>query len=386
MDTQPHPQDDRAYWLSILQRLAEPVLGCLSRRELKASMPIEFKPGSFEPREAFTHLEALGRLLMGIAPWLACRGLSGEEETLRRRYADLARQAIDAGVDPASPDYMNFSTGQQPIVDAAFLAQALLRAPEELLEALPTASRRNLATALKATRTRKPSYTNWLLFAAMTEAALWRMGEDWDPMRVDYALTQHEQWYKGDGIYGDGPEFHWDYYNSFVIQPMLIEVLQAVGDRMPDWSRLLPTIKTRARRYAEIQERLIAPDGSYPPIGRSLTYRFGAFQLLAQMAWLRDLPPALAPAGVRAALTAIIHRTMDAPGTFDEQGWLRVGLCGHQPDLGETYISTGSLYLCAAGLLPLGLPPYDAFWSAPAQPWTSRRIWSGENLPADHAL
>jgi hypothetical protein len=77
---------------------------------------------------------------------------------------------------------------------------------------------------------------------------------------------------------------------------------------------------------------------------------------------------------------------IEAPGTFDEHGWLRIGFCGHQPSLGEGYISTGSLYLCTAGLLPLGLPPMDAFWSAPATPWTSQQLWSGQGLPADHAL
>ena len=50
-------------------------------------------------------------------------------------------------------------------------------------------------------------------------------------MRVDYALRQHDQWYKGDGIYGDGPQFHWDYYNSFVIHPMLLDVLDACARR-----------------------------------------------------------------------------------------------------------------------------------------------------------
>ncbi|MEY4917589.1 MAG: hypothetical protein RL616_1502, partial [Verrucomicrobiota bacterium] len=35
---------------------------------------------------------------------------------------------------------------------------------------------------------------------------------------------------------------------------------------------------------------------------------------------------------------------------------------------------------------PLGLPPTDEFWSAPAAKWTAQKIWSGENLPADHAL
>ena len=58
---------------------------------------------------------------------------------------------------------------------------------------------------------------------------------------------------------------------------------------------------------------------------------------------------------MRGALTAIIRRSIEAPGTFDADGWLRIGFCGHQPGVGETYISTGSLYLCAVGLLPLGL-------------------------------
>jgi hypothetical protein len=77
---------------------------------------------------------------------------------------------------------------------------------------------------------------------------------------------------------------------------------------------------------------------------------------------------------------------IEAPGTFDAQGWLRIGFAGHQPGLGEGYISTGSLYLCAAGLLPLGLPPAHPFWAAPAQPWSALRIWQGDDMPCDHHL
>jgi hypothetical protein len=75
-----------------------------------------------------------------------------------------------------------------------------------------------------------------------------------------------------------------------------------------------------------------------------------------------------------------------APGTFDDNGWLRIGFCGHQPLLAESYISTGSLYLCTTALLPLGLAPADPFSSAPARPWTSQRIWSGESLLPDHPI
>ena len=98
------------------------------------------------------------------------------------------------------------------------------------------------------------------------------------------------------------------------------------------------------------------------------------------------LPDGVAPAQVRGALTAVIRRTLEAPGTFDADGWLRIGFCGHQPGVGETYISTGSLYLCAVALLPLGLAESDEFWSAPPQRWTSAKAWSGEPFAIDHAL
>ena len=65
---------------------------------------------------------------------------------------------------------------------------------------------------------------------------------------------------------------------------------------------------------------------------------------------------------------------------------LTIGFAGHQPHLGESYISTGSLYLCAAILLPLGLPPADPFWAGAAEDWTSRRLWSGRDDTADHAI
>jgi hypothetical protein len=131
---------------------------------------------------------------------------------------------------------------------------------------------------------------------------------------------------------------------------------------------------------------MIAPDGTFPPLGRSLVYRCGAFQHLAVMALRRELPASLPPAAARGALGAVIRRTLEAPGTFDAAGWLRIGLSGEQPGLGESYISTGSLYLCTTAFLPLGLPADDAFWAGPDAPWTSVRAWSGQDLSADSAL
>ncbi len=380
----PAPASDRDVWIAVMRKLADPVLTNLASGTLKARMPVEQAAGA--DRKNVTHLEALGRLLAGMAPWIELPADATAEGQLRAKYADLARRAIARAVDPSSPDYMNFTKGGQPLVDAAFLAQAILRAPKALRESLDPATTKALIAALEATRSISPGFNNWLLFSATVEAGLAKLGAWWDRVRVDYALRQHEQWYKGDGAYGDGPVFHWDYYNSFVIQPMLLDVLDVVRSESAVWKEMAGRVEARTRRYAAVQERLIAPDGSFPAIGRSIAYRVGALQLLAQVALRRALPDGVSPAQVRGALTAVVRRSMEAPGTFDASGWLQIGFCGHQPGVGETYISTGSLYLCATGLLPLGLPASDPFWADPAQPWTSVLAWSGKPFPIDRAI
>jgi hypothetical protein len=378
--------NDRDYWRGALIRIAHPVLDSLSRRKLRASMPVEAPQNTVEDRRQYTYLEAFGRTLSGVAPWLESGESSGTEGELRRKYTELARQSIAAAVDPASPDYMNFDRGSQPVVDAAFLALAILRAPSVLWRGLDPAAQRNLVKAMLSTRVIRPGFNNWLLFSATIEAFLALAGEQWDPMRVDYAVRQHGEWYKGDGVYGDGPQFHWDYYNSFVIQPMLLQVLDTVSDHSDAWKSFRTPVLARAQRYAVIQERLISPEGTFPVIGRSMAYRFGAFHHLADISLRRQLPESLPPEQVRSALTAVIRRVIEQPRTFDSNGWLTVGVCGHQPGIAESYISTGSLYLCATAFLPLGLPAADPFWSKRSRDWTAKRIWAGEDIRADHAL
>lgn len=376
--------DDRMRWAAFASRMAEPVLQALAHRRLKKTMPVEAAVPA--ERAECTHLEAIARLLVGIAPWLEL-GDDGTAEGLeRKRLATLARHAIDEATNPASPDFMNFNRGGQPLVDAAFLGQAILRAPKELGEKLEPRVRANVVAALKATRVIKPYQSNWLLFASMVEATLQHFGEPRDEERLREGIEKHRTWYVGDGTYGDGPEFHWDYYNAYVIQPMLVEILDRVGEESAEWRAFRTQVTARARRFAAVQERLIAPDGSFPVIGRSIAYRGGAMQGLAQAALRRTLPESVKPGQARRALTAVIHRTLTAPGTFDARGWLQIGLAGHQPALAERYISTGSLYLCSVIFLPLGLPANDPFWAEPASATTWERAWRGDDLPADHAL
>ncbi len=376
---------ERQYLVQVLTRIADPVLNALSKNELRKRMPVERK----EDRAlSSSHLEAFGRLMAGISSWLELGPDDTPEGKIRKKYIDLSVACIRNAVDPASPDFLNFYKGGQAVVDAAFFSQALLRAPTQLWGRLDKQTQTNVLNALKSSRVITPGYNNWLLFSATVEAALLRFEGKADMMRIDYAIRQHLLWYKGDGMYGDGPDFHFDYYNSFVIQPMLLEVMQTLvkaNNREAD-KKLYDEFLKRSQRYAAIQERLISPEATFPPVGRSLAYRFGTMQLLSKIAYMHALPKEVQPQQVRAALYAVIKRQIEAPETFDKDGWLRIGFYGHQPGIGEGYISTGSLYLCSEAFIMLGLPEADPFWQGKDLPWTQRKIWGGEDVPTDHAL
>ncbi|MES2240301.1 MAG: DUF2264 domain-containing protein [Bacteroidota bacterium] len=379
------PEKVRKYFVSSLVKIGDPVLTALSNNELKKLMPVEKSPGAWDARTHVTYLEAFGRLLSGMAPWLELGADQTAEGKLRAKYIDLAQKSIHNATNPNSPDFMNFVIDRQPLVDAAFFAQALLRAPKQLWEPLDTTTKQNVINALKSSRVIEPYHSNWLLFASIIETAIIKFDKDPDSKRLNLALAEHKKWYLGDGMYGDGPDFHWDYYNSFVIHPMQLDIFKTLNEKNDDLKEDFKTELDRARRYATVQERLISPDGTYPPIGRSLAYRFGAFQLLSQIALWKELPKEVAPAQVRSALYTMIHNQLNAKETFDKNGWLQIGIYGHQPNIGEGYISTGSLYLCSEAFLVLGLPVTDAFWSEGYQPWTQKKIWSGNEISIDHA-
>lgn len=370
---------ERKYLVQSLVKIADPVLTALSNNELVEKMPVE-QWG--EGREQFTYLEAFGRLLAGMAPWLALGSADTKEGKLRQKYILLARKSLKNATNPESPDFMNFNQGKQPLVDAAFLAQALIRAPQQLWNPLNQQTKNHIISALKSTREIKPYESNWLLFSAMIEAAILKLTGNCHTEPILKAVESHLKWYVGDGTYGDGPHFHWDYYNSYVIQPMLLEVLQEwnAAQRTPDYKETYTKVLKRAQRYAYIQESLISPEGTYPPLGRSLAYRFGAFQLLSQIAWWEKLPKDIHPREVRAALYTVIKRQLSAKGTFDKEGWLQIGMVGHQPAIGEGYISTGSLYLCAEAFLILGLPENHTLWQGKDEDWISKKIWKGKNV------
>ena len=380
---------DREYWVKTMIKIIDPVYTNLSQNTLRKNMPVETWDGlnNGNTRKNVTHLEALGRSFDGISTWLNLPPDNTEEGKLRAKYTDLVIKSIANAVNPESPDYLRFDgPGGQPLVDAAFFAHGLIRAKTQIWDRLSDTVKRQVVDCLKSTRSIRTPTNNWLLFSGTIEAFLLDNDLGGDLMRIDYAVNKHLERFKGDATYGDGDQFHWDYYNSFVIQPMLVDIVKILNRHKLASDATYNTVEARMARYASILERSISPEGTFPPFGRSLCYRTGVFQALGQIALMHKLESTVTPAQVRCAMTAVTKRLMEAPRTFDDKGWLKIGLVGSQPSMGEAYVNTGSLYLCTTGFLPLGLPADDPFWTAPDEPWTTVKMWQGVDMPADHSF
>lgn len=376
--------DDRKYWVGLLDKIASPLLSNMSKGTLRKNMDMEVSPIWDNRDIGVGYLEALGRLAVGMAPWLALQDVNIEEAAIQARLKKQLQESIAHGVNPKSPDYLSWNSGSQPLVDAAFLAQSLLKAPEALWKPLSDTTKKQVIYEFKQLRRVKPYESNWLLFAAMIETFLLSIGEEFVEERIDYAITKINEWYKGDGWYGDGPIFSFDYYNSYVIQPMLVDVLKVNvkhGRRPPKEYDLA---YKRMQRYAEFLERMVSPEGTYPIFGRSATYRTAIFQPLAQLALEDGLSEWIKPAQVRCAITAVKKRIF-IPESFVDDKWLSLGIVGdQQTGLADSYSNTGSMYLTSLSFLPLGLSEKHQFWSAPYEPWTMLKAWKGEPFKKDY--
>lgn len=381
------PVADRAYWSALLEKIAAPILDNMSRGTLRKNMPVEYSPTWPKDRErSFAYMEAFGRLIAGLAPWLALPDDDTPEGKTRTRLRNQTLQCLAAAVDPTNPDYLDWDTPGQPLVDAAYIANTFLRAPQVFWEPLDLVTKGRYVASFKKLRHTQPAYNNWLLFAAMVETFLLSIGADYDPLRIEIALHKIDEWYAGDGWYADGPHFHFDYYNGYVIQPMLVEILDVLVREGKAGKAAQELALKRIQRYSESLERMISPEGAYPPVGRSVTYRVGAFQPLGLLALRNALPEGIAPAQVRCALTAVMKRMFEMPGVFADGNWLTLGFAGHQPGIADVYSNSGSMYITSVGFLPLGLPADHAFWSDPFTDWTQRKAWGGQPFAHDYAV
>lgn len=380
--------NDRAYWVDLAYKMAAPVLSNMAEGKLQANMQIEVSP-SFDNRDKrVTYMEAFGRLMAGVAPWLSLPDDNTEEGKMRKQLREWALKSYAHAVDPQSPDYLLWREEGQPLVDAAYIAESFLRAYDQLWKPLDETTKKRYIEEFTLLRRVDPPYTNWLLFSSIIESFLAKVDAPYDAYRVNSACRKMEEWYVGDGWYADGPVFAFDYYSSYVFHPMYLETLQAMKDAKAytriHYGQYYARALERCQKFSIVLERLISPEGTFPVFGRSIPYRMAAMQPLALMAWYQTLPGGLTNGQVRSALTATMKNMFDGKENFNEGGFLTIGFCGRQPNVADWYTNNGSLYMTSLSFLPLGLPATHPFWTDAPADWTSKKAWSGQPFPKDH--
>lgn len=381
-------QSDREYWTSQAYKMAQPVLENMAQGKLQQNMLTEFSPSFDNRNRKVVYMETFGRLMAGIAPWLALPDDATAESRQRKQLREWALASYRNAVDPTSPDYLCWGVSGQNLVDAAYIAESFLRAYDTLWQPLDTLTKQRYFKEFQKLRRIDPPYTNWLLFSSVIESFLAKAGGGYDEFRVNMACRKVEEWYVGDGWYADGPVFAFDYYSSYVFHAMYLETLQAMIDAKMntriDYSKYHERALKRAQKYAIILERFISPEGTFPVIGRSTPYRLAAMQPLALLAWYQKMPKELTNGQVRAALTQVMHRMFDHQQNYNQKGFLTIGFCGSQPETADWYTNNGSLYMTSLAFMPLGLPANHPFWTDAPQPWTQVKAWNGRPFPKDH--
>ena len=383
-------QTDREYWCEQAWKMAQPVLENMAKGELQKNMKTEFSPSFDNRNRKVVYMETFGRLMAGIAPWLALPDDDTAEGQQRRQLREWALASYKNSVDPQSPDYLVWGAAGQNLVDAAYIAESFIRAYDALWVPLDDVTKQRYITEFKKLRSIEPPYTNWFLFSSTIESFIAKaVGlRDYDDFRVMMTIRKVEEWYVGDGWYADGPVFAFDYYSSYVFHAMYLETLQNMIDAKAntrlEYKKYYDRALKRAQKFAIILERFISPEGTFPVIGRSTPYRLAAMQPLALMAWYQKLPSDLTNGQVRAALTAVMHRMFDQQQNYNDGGYLTIGFCGHQPETADWYTNNGSLYMTSLAFMPLGLAAEHPFWTDAAEPWTQVKAWGGQPFPKDH--
>lgn len=376
--------DDRTYWVDQLYKMSAPILSNMSKGELKKNMVVEYSPTWDGRNKDVAYMETFGRLIAGVAPWLNLPDDNTTEGKQRKQIREWALQSYANAVDPNSPDYLLWKGSNQVLVDAAYIANSFIRAPKALWEPLDQVTKDRYIKEFKNLRKIRPAYNNWLLFRAMIEAFLVSIDEEYDGYVLDVAIRKINEWYLGDGWYADGPEYSLDYYNGYVMHPMYVEIIEVI-ERKKIYSPVkFELALRRMQRYNQLIERLISPEASFPAVGRSMTYRMGAFQALSLSAWKYGLPKTMTNGQVRNALTSVMKRIFSNEDNYNKEGYLQLGFVGHQPNLADYYTNAGSLYITSLVFLPLGLPANHEFWTSPAEEWTSQKAWSGKPFLKDY--
>jgi hypothetical protein len=385
----------RDQWLSILLQIINPVINSFVNKNIKFIFPIHHSAHLIENdkrrnQTEIVFIELFSRTLLGVSI------LFQNEESINKDNLNDLFQNVLFMINTTFSGYLDFyhsSIDHQLIVEMANCALAFIRAPY-LWNSLHYLIKNNILKIMYHSITKfKTHMNNWLLFEAIIEIFLYKNQKIKILNKTLFNLQIIESYYIGDGWYKDGPLFHMDFYNSYVILPFLITIYQELHllnykNNGILYKNLYNKTLLKIQRQSEFLERLISQDGSFPIFGRSGVYRTAIFHALVTTTYISGLPNSLSYGQVRTGLNAVIENMFqnEKIKIVDEHGFLTFGFSGFQPEMADEYSNSGSIYFALLIFMPLGLNENHIFWNSSSEDWSQKKMYNGNSINKDKSI
>ncbi|MFE7407003.1 DUF2264 domain-containing protein [Isoptericola sp. NPDC057559] len=292
--------------------------------------------------------------------------LAGERGADPLGLADWYARGLAAGTDPSSAErWLRPDEHGQAKVEAASIALVLDLTRPWLWDRLDAGVQERVVDYL-ATVVGDDGYAdnNWVWFRIVTEQFLRSVGGPWSAEDMERDLARHEDFWRTDGWYSDGPQRAYDHYVGWAMHlyPVLWSRMAGAQDLAGPRA---PAYLERLDRFVADAVHLVGADGSPLVQGRSLVYRFAA----AAPFWVGALAqvPSTSPGLLRRAASGVVGHFVDR-GAPDERGLLTLGWHHEWRAMAQAYSGTGSPYWASKGLLGLALPADHPAWTAPEEP------------------
>ena len=147
-----------------------------------------------------------------------------------------------------------------------------------------------------------------------------------------------------------GPNLLLDYYNSYVIHPMYVEVLEVCEANKFSTPVSVSLGVKRMQRFNTFIERLISPEGTYPAFWPICGASYGGISINGACRieiWFARGPE---NGQIRKCTYRSNENMFSVEGNFDNENFLKLGFVGHQPNLANYYTNNGSLYMTSFSL------------------------------------
>src|SRR3954468_14786687 len=203
----------RAHWDETTKRLMKGIVDSASPGKARQRIP---GPRSHHGLLA-DELEGFTRSMILAGPWLhgSANGtyeLGGEAIDVGAFY----RAGILAGTDPKHPEYWgDIVDYAQHLVEMAALGWGLFLSRPLVWDRFSESEKQQVARYMYQCTKVKYHQNNWLLFNAITNTALKKLGMPYSQEQIDANLVACDHMYLGDGWYRDGNINRIDYYNAW---------------------------------------------------------------------------------------------------------------------------------------------------------------------------